>query len=84
LGFPTPAVSKIAQIATVQLTEWKRERAPGRRRKQLVGGFIDTYVEGVLYPQRYVAEARAVAAVVVLVSWVGFVRRRRRAEARAV
>lgn len=50
-------------------------------RPELVDGFIDTYIEGVLYPERYVAEARAVAAVVVLVSWVGFVQRRRRVAA---
>jgi hypothetical protein len=45
---------------------------------ELTGGFIDTYIEGVLYPQRYVAEARALAALVVLVSWLGFVLRRRK------
>ena len=45
---------------------------------QLAGGFIDTYIEGVLYPQRYIAEARALVALVVLVSWLGFVQRRRK------
>lgn len=34
-------------------------------------GFIDRYVEGVIYPARYVTEARAVVAVIVLVSWIG-------------
>ena len=44
---------------------------------ELAGGFIDTYVEGVIYPERYVAEVRVLVAVVVLASWLGFVRRRR-------
>jgi hypothetical protein len=37
----------------------------------LPGGFIDTYIEGVLYPQRFVMEVRAAAAVLVLIAWVG-------------
>jgi Protein of Unknown function (DUF2784) len=37
----------------------------------LPGGFIDTYIEGVLYPERLVMEARAVAAILVLIAWVG-------------
>lgn len=45
---------------------------------ELAGGFIDTYVEGVLYPARFVNEARGLAAAVVLASWLGFVLRRRR------
>lgn len=52
----------------------------------LPGGFIDTYVEGVLYPERYVNHARALLALVVLLSWIGFVvrlRRRRASSARA-
>lgn len=50
----------------------------------LTRGFIDTYIEGVLYPERYVHVAQAVLALIVLVSYVGFfVLRRRRAKARA-
>jgi Protein of Unknown function (DUF2784) len=45
---------------------------------ELAGGFIDTYVEGVIYPERYINEVRALAGVVVLVSWLGLVERRRR------
>lgn len=40
----------------------------------LPGGFIDTYIEGVIYPQQYVEEARLAAAVVVLVSYALLVR----------
>ena len=50
----------------------------------LPGGFIDTYIEGVLYPERFVEEVRLAVAVVVAVSWVGLlVRRHRRASAGA-
>jgi Protein of Unknown function (DUF2784) len=37
----------------------------------LSSGFIDTYIEGVLYPERLVEEVRVAAAVVVLISWIG-------------
>jgi hypothetical protein len=50
----------------------------------LTRGFVDTYIEGVLYPERFVHVAQAVLALIVLVSYVGFfVLRRRRARARA-
>ena len=42
-------------------------------------GFIDHYLTGVLYPRHLLAEVRALIAVVVLASWIGyFVRGRRR------
>lgn len=44
---------------------------------ELVGGFIDTYVEGVIYPQRCVDQVRAGAALVVLLSWTALARRSR-------
>ena len=48
----------------------------------LTRGFVDTYIEGVLYPERYVHVAQALVALVILVSYVGFfVIRRRRAKA---
>jgi len=37
---------------------------------ELAGGFIDTYVEGVIYPERFVAEARLLVAAAVVTSWV--------------
>ena len=45
-------------------------------------GFIDRYVTGVLYPARYLVEARIVVALVVAIAWAGAfwlwrVRRRR-------
>jgi hypothetical protein len=48
--------------------DWARRRAG---EAPLAGGFIDTYVENVVYPARYLQEVRALAAVLVLISWVG-------------
>lgn len=47
----------------------------------LPGGFIENYLTGVIYPAEYVNLVRLLAAIVVLISWIGFavVLRRRRA-----
>jgi hypothetical protein len=52
----------------------------------LTRGFIDTYVEGVLYPERFVHLAQALLALIVIVSYAGFfvLRRNRRARSGAV
>ncbi len=57
---------------------WARQRAGNGGYDK---GFIDTYVTGVLYPARYLAEMRFLAAAVVAVSWAGWwwYGRRRRA-----
>lgn len=58
--------------------DWSRRQAgePG-----LTRGFIDRYIEGVIYPERLAPLMQALAATAVVVSWVGFVvlLRRRRA-----
>jgi hypothetical protein len=36
-----------------------------------LGGFVDHYVEGVLYPERYTPLVLAAVAAVVLISWTG-------------
>lgn len=47
-------------------------------------GFIDTYIEGVVYPEANAAAAQWAAAAVVLASWIGvLVRYRRRRQAAA-
>jgi hypothetical protein len=45
------------------------------------GGFVDHYIEGVIYPARYTAVLRLLAAALIAVGWVGLARRhgRRRA-----
>jgi Protein of Unknown function (DUF2784) len=44
----------------------------------LTSGFVDTYIEGVLYPQRFVMEVRVAAGILVLIAWVGLLVRWRR------
>lgn len=41
------------------------------------GGFIDRYIEGVIYPAQFTTHVRVAVAVVVLVGWAGLVTRRR-------
>ncbi|MEV4219510.1 DUF2784 domain-containing protein [Nonomuraea sp. NPDC049725] len=52
----------------------------GRRNAGLAGlpasGFIDHYIEGVIYPEEYTNLARLLVAVAVLFSYVGYVLRR--------
>jgi hypothetical protein len=58
---------------------WLEDRA--RERAGMApkpGGFLLNYVEGVFYPAGHRNAAMAVAAVVVLTSWVGYVRIHRR------
>ena len=43
------------------------------------GGFVDRYIEDVVYPDEYTWVLRAVAAVAIVVSYVGLARRTRRA-----
>jgi hypothetical protein len=57
------------------LEDWARERAG---QSGLARGFIDTYLTGVMYPERYLDEVRLVIAVVVAVSYAGVVIRLRR------
>ena len=40
------------------------------------GGFVDRYIEGVIYPERYTALVRVAVVVAVLVGWAGLVVRR--------
>ena len=54
--------------------DWLRERGGWPR---LPGGFIDRYVEGVLYPARLTPLAQALAAALVLGSWAVLLSRSR-------
>lgn len=53
------------------IEHWARRRAGETGVGQ---GFIDRYIEGVLYPERYAAVAQGVVAVLVVVSWLGLAR----------
>ncbi|WP_433825806.1 DUF2784 domain-containing protein [Actinoplanes sp. CA-015351] len=51
---------------------WVEDRARERAGSAgLSGGFIDTYLTGVIYPERFLVPIQVLAAVVVAVSWVG-------------
>lgn len=57
------------------LENWLRHESG---RPELTGGFVDTYLTGVIYPGDRIAEVRLAVAVVVAVSWAAlFVRWRR-------
>jgi hypothetical protein len=59
---------------------WARRQAG---QTQQTSGFIDRYIEGVLYPSRYTLILQVAVAVMVLGSWVGayrYARSRRRVE----
>lgn len=47
---------------------WSRQRAG---RAGLESGFVDQYIEGVLYPERFTWLLQLLAAVLVVGSWVG-------------
>jgi hypothetical protein len=55
---------------------WARQRAGERA---LTAGFIDRYIEGVLYPVRYTHLLQVIAGVLVIGSWLGGYAWRRRA-----
>ena len=55
---------------------WGRERAGDTTLPAT--GFIDHYIAGVVYPREHETVAQLLVATVVVISWVGFVVRRRR------
>ena len=48
------------------------------------GGFVDRYVEDVIYPGELTPLLRAIAAVLIGVGWAGLVRRRRSGRSRGI
>jgi hypothetical protein len=81
-GATIVAADLLAGGITCPLTyaeDWARRRAGDA---PLTTGFIDRYLEGVIYPERYAAVAQALAATAVLVSWIGYAGRWRRRRAR--
>jgi len=69
----------VAGLVNCPLTwaeHWAREKAGQGR---LEAGFVDRYLENVIYPGEYVAVAQAAVALVVAISWIGAYRRFRMA-----
>lgn len=67
VGWPCPLT---------HVEDWGRERAGDATLPAT--GFIDHYLTGVIYPDDRLREVQLALAVVVAVSWIGFVLRRRR------
>lgn len=55
------------------LEKWLRRRGGGAAYE---GGFIDRYVENVIYPEEYTPHLRALAAVMILAGYIGLLRRK--------
>jgi Protein of Unknown function (DUF2784) len=72
-GFAVVAVPLTCPLTTAE--NWARRRSGSAA---LTKGFIDRYIEGVLYPERFTRLLQILVAVVVLGSWVGAVLRWRR------
>ncbi|WP_246002264.1 DUF2784 domain-containing protein [Allorhizocola rhizosphaerae] len=70
-GFSTVAFGFDCPLTHVE--DWARRRAG---EQGLATGFIDTYLEGVIYPQRYAGLMQLLAGGAVAVSWIGFAFRR--------
>jgi hypothetical protein len=63
-------VAGLIECPLTAVENWGRARAG--HHLLAPGGFIDTYIEGVIYPEAYATQARLLALVVVLISWAGF------------
>ncbi len=72
-GFATVVFGLICPLTYVE--DWARERAGQQGLPP--SGFIDHYIEGVIYPQRYAGLIQAVVIVAVVLSWLGAYARRR-------
>jgi hypothetical protein len=58
--------------------EKQLRRSAGER--GYAGGFVDRYIEGVIYPERYTSLVRLVVAAAVLAAWAGLVMAHRPAQ----
>ncbi|MEW9531440.1 DUF2784 domain-containing protein [Microbispora sp. NPDC049125] len=65
----------VVECPLTALENWGR--AAAGERGLAPGGFIDTYIEGVVYPGEYVTAVRLAVAAVVALSWAGLALRRR-------
>ncbi|WP_067477256.1 DUF2784 domain-containing protein [Nocardia amamiensis] len=76
-GFSTIVFGLECPLTHVE--NWARERADQARLPS--SGFIDHYITGVLYPEDALGLVRSLAAVLVVVSWIGYVSIRRQQSA---
>lgn len=78
-GFATVLFGIVCPLTYAE--DWFRKKAG---EQGLHTGFIDTYLEGVLYPQRFAGLMQLLAGLAVATSWIGYamlrVRRSRQTE----
>jgi hypothetical protein len=65
-GFATAAFRLHCPLTWLE--DWARQHAGG---PALRHGFIDTYLTGIIYPERYTSLLQLLVGVVVTVSWIG-------------
>lgn len=68
-------VSEVSECPLTWAESWARQQAG---EAGLTRGFMDRYIEGVLYPERYTGLMQALAGLTVLASWLGLYLLRRR------
>jgi hypothetical protein len=66
-GFSTVLFGIVCPLTYVE--NWGRQKAG---EQGLSAGFIDTYIEGVMYPQRFAGLMQLLAGLAVVTSWVGY------------
>jgi hypothetical protein len=74
VGWGVSIITIGQECPLTHVENWARRAAGGQ---DLPGGFINTYLTGVVYPPAYLAEVRVLVALAVLISWVGWLRRAR-------
>ncbi|MEV4757587.1 DUF2784 domain-containing protein [Micromonospora sp. NPDC049559] len=74
-GWGVVIVAKLSDCPLTYAEYWSRRRAGQTGPTE---GFIDRYVEGVLYPERYTLLVQLLVALLIVTSWTGFLYRRHR------
>ena len=75
-------VAAVAWGAGIVTIGWTCPLTPAEQHFRRLGGedangqgFVDRYIEGVIYPERYASLLRALVAVLVVIGWAGLLHR---------
>jgi hypothetical protein len=86
-----PHLASVAWGAGIVLIGWDCPLTPLEKHLRRLsgeqgyaGGFVDRYIEGVIYPESFTAVLRILVAVLIAVGWIGLYRRRAGGRARLV
>jgi hypothetical protein len=66
-GFSTVVFGFACPLTHIE--DWARQKAG---EQGLTTGFIDTYLAGVIYPDRFAGLMRLLAGIAVVTSWIGY------------